>query len=80
MRYNSYEKIKLEEEIFEIAINAGAKDCINLKNVFEIITEKEDFYKIKTEIENKVTSLNYSSIEWRPINYIDLAKDKGEIY
>ena len=73
------EKNKIrEEEIFEIAINAGAKDCINLKNVFEIITEKEDFYKIKTEIENKVTSLNYSSIEWRPINYIDLAKDKGE--
>ena len=46
-------KIK-EEEIFEIAINAGAKDCINLNNVFEIITEKEDFYKIKTEIEKKI--------------------------
>ena len=44
------DKIK-EEEIFEIAINSGAKDCINLNNVFEIITEKEDFYKIKTELE-----------------------------
>ena len=32
------DKIK-EEEIFELAINAGAKDCINLRNVFEIITE-----------------------------------------
>ena len=46
----SKDKVK-EEEIFEIAINAGAKDCINLNNVFEIITEKEDFYKIKTELE-----------------------------
>ena len=35
-------KIK-EEEIFEIAINAGAKDCIILNHIFEIITEKEDF-------------------------------------
>ena len=73
------EKDKInEEEIFESAINVGAKDCINLNNVFEIITEKEDFYKIKTELEKKVETLNYSSIEWRPINYINVTKDKGE--
>ena len=71
------DKIK-EEEIFEIAINAGAKDCINLNNVFEIITEKEDFYKIKTELEKKIDIFNYSSIEWRPINYIDIPKDKSD--
>ena len=67
-----------EEELFEITINAGAKDCINLENIFEIITEKEDFYKIKTELEKKIKSFAYSSIEWRPFNYIDLAKDKSE--
>ncbi len=73
------EKNKIrEEELFEIAINAGANDCINLKNIFEIITKKEDFYKIKTELEKKVKIFNYSSIEWRPLNYIDLSKDKSE--
>ena len=61
-----------EEEIFEIAINAGAKDCINLDYIFEIITEKEDYYKIKIELEKKIDKFNYSSIEWRPYNYIDL--------
>ena len=71
------DKIK-EEEIFEIAINAGAKDCVNLDKIFEIITEKEDFYKIKTELEKKIETFNYSSIEWRPINLIDLAKDECE--
>tara|TARA_B100001564_G_scaffold321749_1_gene300588 strand:- start:95 stop:823 length:729 start_codon:yes stop_codon:yes gene_type:complete len=71
------EKIK-EEEIFEIAINAGAKDCINLDKIFEIITEKEDFYKIKTELEKKIETISYSSIEWRPLNFIDLAKDKSD--
>ena len=70
------DKIK-EEEIFEIAINNGAKDCINLKNIFEIITEKEDFYKIKTELEKKNQIINYSSIEWRPFNYINITKDKS---
>ncbi len=67
-----------EEEIFELATNVGAQDCINLNNIFEIITQKEDFYKIKTELEKKIETLNYSSIEWRPINLINLAKDKSE--
>ena len=70
-------KIK-EEEIFEIAINAGAKDCISIDEIFEIITEKEDFYKIKTELEKKIKTFNYSSIEWRPLNYIDLDKEQSE--
>ena len=70
------DKIK-EEEIFEIAINAGAKDCINLENIFEIITEKEDFYRVKMELEKKIQKFNYSSIEWRPINHIELDKDKN---
>ena len=65
-----------EEEVFEIAINNGAKDCLSLGNILEIITEKADFYKIKTELEKKTQKLSYSSIEWRPLNYIDLEKDK----
>ena len=70
-------KIK-EEEVFEIAINAGAKDCVSLNDIFEIITAKEDFYKTKTELEKKIENLNYSSIEWRPLSYVDLNKDQGE--
>ena len=71
------EKIK-EEEIFEIAINAGAKDCISFDKIFEIITEKEDFYKIKTELEKKIETFNYFSIEWRPVNIVNLNKDQSE--
>jgi len=66
-----------EEEIFEIAISIGAKDCISLDGYFEINTKKEDFYKIKTELEKKIETLNYSSIEWRPLNYIDLSKEQS---
>ncbi len=67
-----------EEEIFELAINAGAKDCISLEDVFEIITEKEDFYKIKTELEKKIENFNYSAIEWRPQNYLDLNENQSK--
>ena len=74
-----FEKSKIhEEEAFDIAINAGAKDCINLKDNFEIITEKEDFYKIKNELEKKIDIFSYSAIEWRPLNYIDLDEEKSQ--
>ena len=70
------DKIK-EDELFEIAINAGAKDCLTLDNILEIITEKEDFYKVKIELEKKIDAFEYSSIEWRPLNYIELDKDQS---
>ncbi len=66
-----------EEELFDIAISAGAIDCLDLDDIFEIITKKEDFYKIKTELEKKIKNLYYSSIEWRPLNYVNLNKDQN---
>jgi YebC/PmpR family DNA-binding regulatory protein len=69
------DKIK-EEEAFETAINMGAKDCFHLDNVYEIVTEKEDFYKIKTEFEKKIGNFSYSAIEWRAHNYLDLNSEQ----
>jgi len=74
-----FEKNKIgEEEAFEIAINAGAKDCVTLKDNFEIITDKGDFYKIKTELEKKIDIFSYCGIEWRAISYIDLNKENSD--
>ena len=58
------EKNKIsEEEIFEIAINSGAKDCLKIEGFHEILTKKEDFYKIKIELEKKINNLAHSAIE-----------------
>ena len=71
------EKNKItENEAFEIAINAGAKDCSKIEEIYEIITEKEDFYRIKTTLEKKVDSFVYSAIEWRALSYLDLNKEQ----
>ena len=67
-----------EEEIFEMATNSGAKDCFNLDNHHEIISEKEDFYKVKSEFEKKLDNFEYSGIEWRPISYLDLNKEQSK--
>jgi YebC/PmpR family DNA-binding regulatory protein len=67
-----------DESILELAINAGAKDCTSNEEFHEIISKKEDFYKIKNEIEKKVESFSYSGVEWRPHNNINLTKDQNE--
>ena len=69
------EKIS-EEEVLEFAAKVGAKDCISYKNFHEIITKKEDFYKIKIEGEKLIQKLNYSDIEWRPKNPVKLNMDE----
>jgi YebC/PmpR family DNA-binding regulatory protein len=73
------EKAKFSnEDILEIAINAGAKDCVSSQEIHEIMSDKEDFYKVKSEIEKKVDNFLYSGIEWRSHNYISLAKEQNE--
>ena len=67
-----------EEEMFEMATNSGAKDCLNLDNYHEVISEKEDFYKVKSEFEKKLDNFLHSGIEWRPISYLSLNKEQSE--
>ena len=47
------------------------KDKIELSNT----TDPGIF---KTELEKKIETLDYSSIEWRPLNYVDLDKEKSD--
>ena len=39
-------------------------------------TKKENFYKVKLEIEKKIQEFISSDIEWLPINKISLNKEK----
>ena len=61
-----------------MATNSGAKDCFHLENIHEIISEKEDFYKVKSVFEKKLDNFEYSGIEWRAISYLDLKKEQNE--
>ena len=67
-----------EEEAFEIAINSGAKDCIKIIDYHEILTKKEDFYKIKMELEKRVDNVDHSAIEWRALNFFKLNKEQSK--
>ena len=63
-------------DILELAISGGAEDCSSKDSCHEIITAKEDFYKVKTEIEKRIQEFISSGIEWLPINKISLDLEK----
>ena len=67
-----------DSEILELAINGGAKDCSSEGNYHQIITNKENFYKVKLEIEKKVKEFVSTGIEWLPTNKIVLNKEKTD--
>ena len=69
-------KIISENEILELAINSGAEDCFSDNSYHEIITKKDNFYKVKLEIEKKIQDFISTDIEWLPINKISLDKEK----
>jgi len=68
-----------DNDILELAINAGAEDCSSNDLCHEIITLKENFYKVKIEIEKKIQEFISSGIEWLPINKISLDQEKTKI-
>ena len=65
-----------EEEMLELAINSGAEDCSSKGSFHQIITKKDNFYKVKVEIEKKIQEFISAAIEWFPMNKIVLDKEK----
>ena len=65
-----------DESILELAVEAGAEECISNENFHEIFCSKEQFYKVKTAIEKKVDNFIHSGIEWYPLNQLDLKEDQ----
>jgi len=65
-----------DNDILELSINAGAEDCSSNGPHHEVIMAKDNFYKVKLEIEKKIKEFISTGIEWLPINKISLDKEK----
>jgi len=65
-----------DNDILELAINGGAEDCLSNDLYHEVITAKDNFYKVKLELEKKIEEFISAGIEWLPINKISLDKEK----
>ena len=67
-----------EEEIFEIAIDSGANECISNDDFHEIQCEKNNIYSVKKKIEKKIQNFISTEIEWKPLNEVGVSKENVE--
>ena len=67
-----------DEEIFELAIEAGAQECKSNDNFHEIQCSTNEIYNVKKELEKKISNFISTEIEWIPLNNIEVPKEKHE--
>ncbi len=67
-----------DEKVFELAIEAGANECISNKNFHEIHCEKSEIYNIKNKLESKIQNFISTEIEWIPTNNVEVNGEQIE--
>jgi len=67
-----------DEKVFELAIEAGANECISNENFHEIHCEKSEIYNIKNKLESKIQNFISTEIEWIPINNVEVNGEQIE--
>ena len=68
-----------DDEIFEIAIDSGAEECISNNDFHEIHCEKSEIYNVKKKIEKRIQNFISTEIEWKSLNSAEVSKDKFDL-
>ena len=68
-----------EEKILELAIEAGANECISNNTLHEIQCSVSDIYNVKKKLEKIIINFISTEIQWLPINNVQIPKEKQEI-
>ena len=67
-----------DERILELAIEAGADECVSNDTFHEIQCSITDIYNIKKELEKKINNFISTEIEWVPLNSVQIPREKNE--
>ena len=67
-----------EENIFELAIESGAIECISREEFHEVQCTVNEIYNVKKNLEKKISNFISTKIEWIPLNNIEISKEKQE--
>ena len=66
------------ENIFELAIDSGADECISHANFHEVQCSMSEIYNVKKKLEKIVTNFISTEIEWVALNNVNIEKDREE--
>ena len=67
-----------DENIFELAIDSGADECISHNEFHEIQCPMNEIYNVKKKLEKIVVNFISTEIEWIALNSANVEKDKQE--
>ena len=67
-----------DDEIFELALEAGANECKSNQEFHEIHCSMNEIYNVKKELEKKISNFVSTGIEWIPNNSIEISNEKKE--
>ena len=67
-----------DEDILELAIDAGANECKSDKGFHEIQCSINDIYNVKKELEKKIGNFISTGLEWVPLNAVEIPKERKE--
>ena len=66
------------DEIFELAIESGANECISKHEFHEIQCDFSEIYNVKKNLEKKINNFISTEIEWIPLNSVEVPKEKKD--
>jgi YebC/PmpR family DNA-binding regulatory protein len=67
-----------EDNILELAIDAGADECISNSNFHEIHCPINEIYNVKKNLEKTIANFISTEIEWVPLNSVDIHNTKKD--
>jgi YebC/PmpR family DNA-binding regulatory protein len=67
-----------DDQIFELAIESGADECISNDDLHEIQCSMNEIYNVKKNLEKIIPNFISTEIEWVPLNSVNVEKDKVE--
>ena len=67
-----------EENIFELAIESGADECISHDEFHEVQCIMSEIYNVKKKLEKIISNFISTEIEWVPLNNVDVSKEREE--
>ena len=67
-----------DENIFELAIESGADECITHEEFHEIQCAMSEIYNVKKNLENIIVNFISTEIEWVPLNKVDIDQESKD--
>ena len=67
-----------DDEVFELAIESGANECLSRDEFHEIQTDANEIYKVKKKLEKNIHNFFSTEIEWKPINTVNLDEESKQ--